>query len=290
MVTISNQQLSVVIDPLGAQLQSIQFKNREYLWQGNPDIWPNRAPNLFPVCARMRDQQYTVEGIAYSIGIHGFAKLITFNVAQTAPNAVTFSTSDTEETRKIYPFAFRLSISYTLEDSKIIKRFVVENPASTPLYYEAGGHDAFNVPFNDGETMNDCHIRLVGEDSITPYGHDEEVTLLPKGDTLCFGGGLIPLKSKPYRLDCFVLDAPESHRAELLDGQGNVKLALEFPLMDYVTLWSKPVDFDCNFVCIEPWTSLPDAAFVGRELKEKVGIHCLEGGQSETTGYDILFY
>lgn len=290
MVTIENEYLKVVIDPNGAHLKSIVFEGREYLWQGDPAVWPNRAPILFPVVARMRDKQYTVDGKVYTIEPHGFVKSSLLDITAQTPTSVTFTLCDSPETLAIYPFAFRFSVSFTLDGTKIIKRHVVENPAATPLYYEAGGHDGFNLPFNDGEMMDDCHIRLVGEDTITPYEQDETVTLLPKSRELTFPHGLISLKPAAYNLDCFVLDAPKSHRAELLDGKGNVKLALEFPMMDYVTLWSKPVDFDCNFVCIEPWSSLPDAHFVSHELKDKAGVRRLEGGQSETTGYDILFY
>lgn len=290
MITLENQNLSVTIDPFGAQLQSIRSKGREYLWQGDPTVWGKRAPILFPIIARMRDNQYAVDGEIYTLESHGFAKSTTFQVTQTTPYSATFSMTDSEETRKVYPFAFRFSITFTLEDNKIVKRYIVENPATTALYYEVGGHDAFALPFHPGEVMDDCHIRIPGMETVSPYEHDEAVTLLPKSREIAVPGGLMPLKPAVFGLDSILLDAPDCHRAELLDGKGQVRVALEFPAMDYVALWSKALDYDCNFVCIEPWTSLPDAHFVSRELKDKIGVRCVPGGQQETTGYDILLY
>ena len=35
LITIQNEQLTVVVDTVGAGLHSVVFRNAEYLWQGN---------------------------------------------------------------------------------------------------------------------------------------------------------------------------------------------------------------------------------------------------------------
>ena len=54
-ISIENEALSVTINTLGAELQSIRHKKteREYLWQGDPNIWSGRAPIMFPVNVRI---------------------------------------------------------------------------------------------------------------------------------------------------------------------------------------------------------------------------------------------
>ena len=50
IVTLKNEELTVKISTLGAEIQSIEDKNGvERLWQGDPAIWKGRAPILFPV-------------------------------------------------------------------------------------------------------------------------------------------------------------------------------------------------------------------------------------------------
>ncbi len=290
MITIQNEQLTVVIDPFGAQLSSIFAQGREYLWQGSEASWAKRAPVLFPVIGRMRDRQYDVDGVRYTIPPHGVANETLFQVTAQTETAVTFSIESSEETRKVYPYDFKFSVTFALEGGTIHKRHLVENTMDSPLYYEVGGHDGFNAIFNEGEKMDDCYIRIPGIESFSPYEFDEAVTLEPKSRTIPAPGGRIELKPATYGIDCVILEGLPQRRAELVDSRGQVRMALDFPEMDYVTLWTKTVDFDTNYVCIEPWTSLPDAHFVSRELSDKTGIRKLEGGQQEELGYDIILY
>ena len=64
---------------------------------------------------------------------------------------------------------------------------------------------------------------------------------------------------------------------------------MDFTGFPYLGLWTQDKPFDTNYVCIEPWTTLPDGTFVGRALADKQGIRTLEAGQSETLTYTTLF-
>ena len=53
---ISNQFLTVSVSDRGAELMSILGSDgTEYLWQGDPAYWGDRAPNIFPYVARLTD-------------------------------------------------------------------------------------------------------------------------------------------------------------------------------------------------------------------------------------------
>ena len=60
MKTISNEYLTVVIDPQGAEMQSLKHtaSGREYLWQGDPAYWEGRSPILFPAVGGLWDGTY----------------------------------------------------------------------------------------------------------------------------------------------------------------------------------------------------------------------------------------
>lgn len=49
-------------------------------------------------------------------------------------------------------------------------------------------------------------------------------------------------------------------------------MVVECPDFPYLGLWTADKPFDTGYFCIEPWSALPDAVFVGRGLEDKAGI------------------
>ena len=49
IITLHNKHLSIQISTTGAEMQAITSADgTDYLWDGNPEFWGNRATNLFP--------------------------------------------------------------------------------------------------------------------------------------------------------------------------------------------------------------------------------------------------
>ena len=114
--TIRNQEMTVVVKSLGAELQSIRGKDgTEYLWQGDPAFWGDRAPNIFPYVARLTEGTYTLSGQEYAMRIHGFVKYMELEAKEQREDAVTFELRSCEDTRKQYPFDFAYRITYRLQ-------------------------------------------------------------------------------------------------------------------------------------------------------------------------------
>lgn len=74
-------------------------------------------------------------------------------MSEQGPTALSFQLEDSEETRRVYPFSFVLTVTYTLEGSRLTKAHRVENRSAVPMLYELGGHDGFRTPLEPGETM-----------------------------------------------------------------------------------------------------------------------------------------
>lgn len=290
IVTLKNEVLTVEIEDVGAQLASITGRDGvQYLWQGDPEIWPRRAPLLFPVLGRLKDSQYTLEGETYTIPTHGFCRDALFTAEQHSQTSVSFRLSDSEQTRKVYPFAFSLCVTYELEENRLVKRHTVENRTQKTMYYELGGHDGFRAPLAPGEKMEDYAIRIPGLEHIQPYAMNDELMLVPKGEVIALDNGRIPLKPAVYGLDTIILDQLPQSTAILVDRQDRPRVTMEFADFPYLGIWTQNKPFDTNYVCIEPWTTLPDGTFVGRGLKDKMGIRALAPGQSETLVYTTTF-
>ena len=59
-ISIKNNQLTAVIDSIGAELVSLKKSstNREYIWEGNPVFWGKHSPVLFPIVGTLKNNQY----------------------------------------------------------------------------------------------------------------------------------------------------------------------------------------------------------------------------------------
>ena len=52
---IEKDGLAVCIDDAGAQLTSVCWQDREYLWQGDPAYWSDQSLLLFPYVGRFTE-------------------------------------------------------------------------------------------------------------------------------------------------------------------------------------------------------------------------------------------
>ena len=118
MVTIQNDELFVTLAVNGAELQS--FKHLEtdiaYLWQGEPEYWERRSPNMFPVNARFKDDRFSYKGVDYEMPRMGLAIDGAFEIQkQTGEKKndakLVLSLKSSKETFKHYPFPFELRVS-----------------------------------------------------------------------------------------------------------------------------------------------------------------------------------
>jgi len=290
MIVLKNSHLTVQVDPVGAQLCSVRSAaGTEYIWQADPAIWGRHAPLLFPVIARLKDGRYTLDGREWTIPTHGFARDSLFEVLEEGPARAVFRLTDSPETRAVYPFAFSLTVTYVLEENRLAKSCAVENRSGGRMWFELGGHDGFRAPLEEGEAMDDYAITIPGVEELEPYGMDGALMITPKGARFPLDRGRIPLKPSVFGLDTVILDSPAVRRAALVDRAGRARVTVEYPDFPYIALWTQGKPFDTNYVCIEPWSSLPDATFVGRGLADKAGAVALEPGAVRTLTYTTTF-
>ena len=273
---IKNDKLQVEIIDLGAQLCSIKGSDgTEYLWQGNPKYWGDMAPNLFPYIARMTDKKYTVYGNTYEMDIHGFAKKTEFKAEQKAENHIVFSISDSEETRKQYPFAFTFAVDYRLEDNKILVTYKVVNHDEKIMYFGVGGHPGFNVPLENGIAFEDYYLEFDTEEAAERVGFSEDCFVTY--DNVKYeleDGKRIPLQHNLFDDDAIVL-VNMSKGVKLATDKGNKSVHVTYPDMPYLGFWHKPKT-DAPYVCIEPWSSLPSRKGIVEDLATQPGLISLE--------------
>lgn len=286
---LQNGILSAAINPKGAELYSLELDGIERIWQGDPAIWGRHAPLLFPFIGRLKDQQYELDGQMIQAPMHGFCRDRMFETVEADDLHVRYRTQDDAETRAVYPFSFTLEVEFRLEENTLIKRHTVTNRSDREMPFELGGHDAYRTTLIPGETMADYAIAFEGVDHLEPFAMDETGTLdLPKGH-IPLEGPLLTKLPQDVGLDTIVLEGLPVRKATLVSRKSPRKVTVEFEDFPYLGIWTAQKGVVTNYICIEPWSTLPDGHFMGRKLTDKPGIVVLAPGEQKTLTFRSSF-
>lgn len=286
IISISNGSLTASIDTMGAQLMSLQKGKSEYLWQGDANWWPRRAPILFPIVGVLKDGKAKSAEGTVTLARHGLARLNQFNVVEKSDSTVTLQLKSTEETRKSYPYDFELRLIFSLSDDTLTQTYEVTNTGNAVLPFTLGAHPAFNIPIPEVEATSLDQYRLLFTRSWTSYGPsitDEGLCdyatpqkLVVNSDTLPLSWELID-REKTITLE----DVPD-RRITLAANAETVSEAhgiqIDFEGFDYLGIWSAAPG--CPFVALEPWCGIADTVDTDGVFEHKPGIMCLNPEQS----------
>ena len=289
MDTLTNGILTAVISPKGAELQSLRLDGIERIWQADPAIWDRHAPLLFPVIGRLANQEYELEGKMVPMPRHGFCRDRMFETVEKNELHVRYRTKNGAETMGVYPFSFALEVEFALQGSTLIKRHFVTNHSQREMPFELGGHEAYATTLRPGEQMKDYAVAFEGLDHLEPFSMDECGMMdLPKGRIPLQDGLLWQLPAQ-VGLDTIVVEDLPVRKAALVCPKSGACVTVEFEDFPYLGIWTAGKGVDSNYICIEPWTTLPDANFVGRKLTDKPGICILAPGEAKELTYRMTF-
>ena len=257
MFKIKNEYLTVAIHEKGATLWSVKdIDGMEYLWQGNPKYWGDRAPNLFPYIARMTEGKYTLNGKTYEMDIHGFAKDMIFGAEQISGEHIVFSICDTKETYDQYPYKFQFSVSYKLDETRLCITYSVKNTDEKEMYFGVGGHPGFNVPLDKDTVFEDYYLEFGECEDAKRVVFSEDCFVT--GELVAFPleeGARLPLCHDMFDDDAIVL-TDVAHSVTLKSDKNSRAVRITYPDMPYLGLWHMPKT-NAPYICIEPWSSLP---------------------------------
>lgn len=269
--SIENNLIRVTADEAGAELSSILIKdsNTECLWQGNPDIWYGRAPILFPVIGQLLDGKYRYNGKEYEMPKHGFARRCDFKLKNKSETSMTFSLSDSEETKKIYPFEFELLIEYSVFEKSVKCTHTVINKTDGEMYFSIGAHPGFNCQIGDT-------IEFENEENLRTMRIDADSILMEETFPVDLHNGKeLTITEDIFNLDALILHNLNSKSLKL-KGQDRT-LKFTFGNAPYLGIWAKPA---APYVCLEPWFGVNDNYDKKDSIAQKRGINKLQKGES----------
>jgi galactose mutarotase-like enzyme len=274
---------SARIAPLGAEAREWRVGGLDLLWPGDPAIWPQISPILFPVVGWMRDGA-RVDGKYYPLGLHGFAAAQRFGVDRQTEDHVRLSLRDNSETRRQYPFAFCFAVEYRLGDSSLEVTLEIENAGEAPMPYACGLHPGFRWPFAGGAREGS---RIVFETAENP-----RIPVIAPGGLLStrrrpipLDGAVLPLSDALFDGDalCF-LDAHS--RSLRFVGSNGASIAMHFGDFPHAALWKR---LGAPFLCLEAWTGYSDPEGFAGDLAAKPGMLMLAPGKKASHGASYVF-
>lgn len=268
LVTIRSDRLIAEINPLGAELHSLrEADGTDLLWDGDPAVWNGRAPILFPVIG-VTNGGIRVDGKTHDLAKHGFARRRTFAITSQSETSVVFRLEDDDETRAVYPFAFRLDIAFGVARGALAIEATLTNSGDVPLPASFGYHPAFVWPLPGNLNRYDHRI-LFDEPEPGPLRRiDRDGLLTPTLHPTPVEGRTLHLRDDLFVDDAMIFMGHAS-RGLLYGVEGGRNLRIDFPGMDELGIWTKP---GAGYVCIEPWAGVADPEGFTGDIKDKPGI------------------
>ena len=286
--SIENEILKVTVLDRGSQICSVIHKcdGVEHIWQADPNVWGKHGPILFPHCGGLTDGVMNAKGNTYKYTKHGFAKEMAFSLAEQTENQLVLELTDSPETMEYWPYKFRLRSTFTLEGDTLHHTLTVENRDEEEMPFGIGFHPGFAVPFDSEHKAEDyalCFDQVENPICMaTPKG-------MISGETYRLGTNItaIPLDEELFAHDSHCMTGLQSKTLGLYEkdtGRGVVCSIKNFP---YCLIWSMPGV--PQFVCIEPWHSLPGLSTGSTRWEDKPAAAILAPGEDWSTTLSIGF-
>lgn len=273
--SIQSDLFTAEINDKGAELYSLFSKKTktEYLWQGDPAVWDQRAPVLFPVVARLKDGKYSYNGKDYNMSIHGFVLDAPFTTLGAKGNSIILTYEDTPETRAIYPFSFTFRVVFTLHGSALEIVYQVINKTDGPMYFSCGSHEGYRCPRDEGETFDDYYLEFEKEAVYASLLSSPDILLTKSTYTVLENEKILPLSYDLFSNDSLVFANVPSNRVTLCSRKSTARVEIAYEDCPHLALWTRP---DAHYICIEPWYGLPDFEDTDGQLVNKAGIISLK--------------
>lgn len=284
---LKNDELTVTVDSLGAELTSVKRGEVEYLWQGDARYWAAHAPTLFPICGRVFDGKYTYGGKLYELGAHGFAAACEFEAERVTPDTVSLVLRSNPDLMRQYPFDFLLRIVFCLRGALLSVNVDIENRGDVLMPASFGAHPGFAVPLGGSSDFSDWYLQFE-----QPCSPDEILLDGSYASGKKRGMVLVDSVRLPLSHALFDLEGVFMHRVcdtvTLACDKSPRFVKLHYPDMPYLGIW-QPARTNAPFLCIEPWCGFADYAGCVGDLAQKPDMFRIPPHASHPLSYSILF-
>ncbi len=284
MLTLRGAGGTAQICEHGAEPHSLRGPDgHELLWQAG-EQWRRHAPILFPIVGRVPDDTITVDGRAYPLTQHGFARDMEWDVVSSEDSSASLRLRDTNETLARFPFPFELAVHYVMDDAGLATTYAVTNPGDEPLPVSIGSHPAFVWPIEPG-AAKEAHVVVFDDPEPAPIRRLDRTLVLPERQPSPIDGTTLRLDPALFAPDAIVMDQVASHGLRYLGPSGRgLRMAWD-EVFDVFVVWSRPDGAD--LLCLEPCVGGAAPIDFAGELRDKPGTVVVAPGERLLASYRI---
>ena len=281
------EPLKIMVRSKGAELRLLKEKKdgTDYLWNGDPSWWKYCSPILFPIIGKVKNGKYKVDGKVYELPQHGLGRISEFELVNKTTDSVSFKLRYSDETLKVYPYKFELTVSYVLTGRSVNVTWRVDNLDDREIIFSIGAHPALRCPIVEGESFSDCYLDFHGEEHCANMKTDADVLFLYEREK-DLDSDKMNLSYDIFKDGVHVFDNLKTGSITLRSTKSKKAITLSAPSYPYMGIWS-PEKGGAPFVCVEPWYGHADYADFDGDFKDKEGVIALEKGKSFKTGYTL---
>ncbi len=241
---------AVILPGKGGTVKQLCRAGTEFLYVDAENLASDERPRcgipfLFPICGRLQDRTYQWDGQPYTMDIHGFGHTSRWEIAAQSAASATLRLEDSDATRAVYPFRFRVELCYTLTPGRLAVRQTFTNTGTAAMPFAYGFHPYFAVA--------DVEAARVTAQADTQLD-------LARGP-VPFGTGSVALPFPAGASETGAAFAGAKSPAVLEDAAGGRRVTVAFDgSFSQLVLWAvrgKP------FLCVEPWNGTANGLNTG---------------------------
>ncbi len=208
-------------------------------------------PVLFPICGNLPNDCLPLASGDFTLKQHGFARDLPWQIALLADQSgVMLSLEDSADTRKAYPFGFRIQMEIRPLNAALEISISISNSSEAetePMPFSFGLHPYFNVSDLSRSAVEGLPDRCFNHLEMAEAETAAQLRRLAEGvDFLAHATGPVTL----------------------VDEQAGTRLQLQHhEPMDLTVVWTEPPR---AMVCLEPWTG-PRQALISGDRRLQLG-------------------
>jgi galactose mutarotase-like enzyme len=238
---------------------------------------------LFPIVGRLKNDQLRHRGKTYPMTQHGFARDCRFAWAEQGTTSCKLVLTDNDATRTRYPFAFRLEITYSVEDAGLKVAFDIINSSGEELPASVGAHPAFNWPLLRG-LAKQAYALTFSDEEPAPVRRLEGGLMRARPEPSPVIGKRLALSERLFDDDAVIFDQLASRSVRYAADRGP-SIEMCWDGLPQLGVWSKPGG--AAFVCIEPWHGFASPSDFDGEFADKPGVMRIAPGEKRSLSYRI---
>ena len=260
MITDGLGNIAIILPEKGATVIRFCSNGTEMFYQDMENInSPERPrcgiPFLFPVFGR------TPEDSMYPMAIHGFGHTSAWTIVEQREDSLRLELTANAETRRVYPFEFRVELVFSIQDGKLNIHQIYENAGEQDMPFAFGFHPYFAVSPTEVSVKVDAELEM---DMLT--GKPASVKNNPVSLAFLEGAS-----------ECGAFFLQAKNEAVIYEGEKQIHMEFD-DNFNRLVFWAVRGK---EFLCVEPINSSPNGLVTG---------DCYTLGPNEKREADVSFY